>query len=76
MEDLFKLANEVGVTTVASSRSGATEVYRLNDGRLLEVQHLKRRDVVQVAAEVPHSLTVRYDPPVLVEGLLHEYAEG
>lgn len=74
MKDLFELLNRQGVTIVASSRTGSTEVYSAEDGLFL-VEHLKSgRDVITPVAEMPNYLTVRYSPPKLAEGLLKEWA--
>ena len=49
---------------IASSRSGATEVYRFPDGRLMQVEHLKSgRDVSHEVPEIPQCLTIRYEEP-------------
>ena len=61
-EEIIEVDNPIVV--VASSRSGATEVYRWPDGRLAEVQHLKSgRDVVNNVSAIPGYLTVRYQAP-------------
>ena len=77
MENLFLAANEEGVTILAASRSASTEVYRLNDGRLVLVEHLKSgRDGLSLIGEIPSYLTVRYDPPKAAVELLREFAPG
>ena len=38
MENLFAVLNQEGVKIVASSRTGSTEVYQSNDGRLKEME--------------------------------------
>ncbi|MDZ4247224.1 MAG: hypothetical protein U1D67_08915 [Dehalococcoidia bacterium] len=75
MENLYDLANEVGVVVVAASRSGSTEVYRLVDGRMVLVEHLKSgRDLVTLTEGVPEYLTVRYTPPIPAVGIVREVA--
>lgn len=50
-----------GATKVAGSRSGATDVWRLADGKLLEVQYLKSGNVeANEVSDIPRYLTVRF----------------
>ena len=71
----FELLNEEGVTIVASSRKGTEEVWSRN-GELYHVYHYKSgRDLVTPIKVIPEYLTIRYDPPKLAEGLLHEFIE-
>lgn len=52
------------IVIVASSRSGATEILRYPDGRLLQVEHLKSgRDVSTEVSAIPGYLTIRYEEP-------------
>lgn len=76
MESLFDLLNEEGVTIVASSRKGAEEVWKANDGRLFHVYHYKSgRDKITPTSNISQYdyLTVRYDPPKPAVELLREF---
>ena len=73
-ENLHDLLNQRGAVMVASSRSGATEVVRIPDGRLFLVEHLKSgRDEIILCQGIPDYLTVRYDPPSSEFPLVREF---
>lgn len=63
MENKFNELNEGNPVVVASSRSGAEEVYQTQDGRVWHIRHLKSgRDEV-TPDFYPEYLTIRYNPP-------------
>jgi len=74
MTNLFDEVNKGGAMIVASSRSRATEVVQLPDGRLVHVIHLKSgRDILDPISSIPSSLTVRYNPPIPLSETVREF---